>query len=99
MWKDLRLRLYPTKKAGIAPGLRLSSREAEVAATKTMLERTKERFDLQPQRLAADTAYGSGLMIGWLMRRGIEPHVPLLDRERQTWGFFTPADFQFDCVA
>ena len=70
--------------------------QAEVAATKTMLERTKERFGLHPQRLAADTAYGSGLMIGWLMRRGIEPHVPLLDRERQTRGFFTRADFQFD---
>ena len=70
--------------------------QAEVAATKTMLERTKQRFGLHPRRLAADTAYGSGLMIGWLMRRGIEPHVPLLDRERQTRGFFTRADFQFD---
>jgi hypothetical protein len=56
--------------------------QAEVAATKTMLERTKERSGLHPRRPAADTAYGSGLMIGWLMRRGIEPHVPLLDRER-----------------
>jgi transposase len=70
--------------------------QAEVAATKTMLERTKERLGLHPQRLAADTAYGSGLMIGWLMRRGIEPHVPLLDRERQTKGLFTRADFNFD---
>jgi hypothetical protein len=53
---------------------------AEVAATKTMLERTQECFGLKPQRLAGDAAYGSGLMIGWLMRRGIEPHIPLLDR-------------------
>jgi hypothetical protein len=30
--------------------------QAEVAATKTMLERTKERLGLHPQRLAADTA-------------------------------------------
>ena len=35
-------------------------------------------------------------MIGWLMRRGIEPHVTLLDRERKTRGLFTRADFQFD---
>ena len=70
--------------------------QAEVAATKTMLQRTKECFGLHPRRLAADTAYGSGLMIGWLMRRGVEPHVPVLDRERQTNGFFTRADFQFD---
>jgi IS5 family transposase len=54
---------------------------AEVAATKTMLERTQDCFGLKPQRLAADAAYGSGLMIGWLMRRRIEPHIPLLDRE------------------
>lgn len=70
--------------------------QAEVAATKTMLHRTKECFGLQPQRLAADTAYGSGPMIGWLMRHGIEPHVPVLDRERQTKGYFTRADFKFD---
>jgi hypothetical protein len=37
-----------------------------------------------------------GLIIGWLMRRGIEPHIPLLDRERRTKGFFTRADFTFD---
>jgi transposase len=70
--------------------------QAEVAATKTMLQRTKLSFGLHPQRLAADTAYGSGLMIAWLMQRGIEPHVPLLDRERQTKGLFTRADFKFD---
>jgi hypothetical protein len=33
----------------------------EVAATRTMLDRTEERFDLKPKRLAADTAYGIGL--------------------------------------
>ena len=69
---------------------------AEVAATKTVLERTRECFGLNPQRLAADAAYGSGLMIGWLMRRRIEPHIPLLDREHQTNGFFTRAEFTFD---
>jgi hypothetical protein len=33
-------------------------------------------FGLAPQRLPADAAYGSGLMAGCLMRRGIEPYVP-----------------------
>jgi hypothetical protein len=33
---------------------------AEVAATRAMIDRTKDRFDLQPKTLAADTAYGSG---------------------------------------
>ena len=35
-------------------------RQAEVRASKTMIERTEERFDIKPEWLAADTAYGSG---------------------------------------
>ena len=35
-------------------------RQAEVGAAKTMIERTEERFDIKPEWLAADTAYGSG---------------------------------------
>ncbi len=40
----------------------------EVAATKTMITRTEERLGLKPDRLAADTAYGTGKFLGWLMR-------------------------------
>jgi hypothetical protein len=72
---------------------------AAVAATKTMLERVKDRFHLTPQGLAADAAYGSGLMIKWLMQRHIEPHIPLLDREHQTKGFFTRAELSFNAEA
>jgi hypothetical protein len=32
----------------------------EVAATKTMIERTERCIDLKPKRLAADTADGTG---------------------------------------
>ena len=32
------------------------------------------------------------------MRRGIEPHIPVLDREHQTKGYFTRADFTFDAT-
>ncbi len=39
-----------------------------VAATKTMITRTEERLGLKPDRLAADTAYGTGKFLGWLMR-------------------------------
>lgn len=39
----------------------------EVAATKTMIERTKASFGLKPDRLAADTAYGTGKFLGWLV--------------------------------
>ena len=48
---------------------------AEVAATRTMIERTKSRFDLQPEKLAADAGYGSGGNLAWLMERGIEPRA------------------------
>src|SRR5262245_40080163 len=34
-------------------------RQAEVGAAKTMIERTADRFGLKPERLAADSAYGS----------------------------------------
>jgi hypothetical protein len=53
-------------------------RQAEVGAAKTMIERTKERFDIKPKRLAADTAYGSGPNLNWLVKdKDIAPHIPV----------------------
>jgi len=72
---------------------------AEVAATKTMLERIKKRFDLTASRLAADAAYGSGLMLHWLIARGTEPHIPLLNGSGVTNGLFTRKDFVYDAEA
>jgi len=43
-----------------------SIRQAEVGATRTMIVRTRDRFGLTPAKLAADAAYGSGEMLGWL---------------------------------
>ena len=40
----------------------------EVAATKTMIDRTEACFALKPTRLAADTAYGTGKFLGWLVK-------------------------------
>ena len=68
----------------------------EVATTSVMVERTQRRFGLTPSRLAADSAYGSGRLVAWLMRHGIEPHVPLLDRVTQTKGVLTRAEFRYD---
>jgi hypothetical protein len=92
--------LIDTKEAVIVDVEATPARwSAEVAATKTMLRRAQEHFGLTPQTLAADAAYGSGLMLGWLMGRGIEPHIPILDHEHQTKGYFTRADFTFDAAA
>ena len=42
-------------------------RQAEVGAAKTMIERTEERFNVKPERLAADTAYGPAPTLDWLV--------------------------------
>ena len=72
-------------------------RQAEVTAAKTMIERTYERFDLCPERLAGDSAYGSAEMLGWLVHeQGIEPHIPVLDKSARTDGSFSREDFTYD---
>ena len=42
-------------------------RQAEVGAVKTMIGRTEECFGLKPERLAADTAYGSAATLNWIV--------------------------------
>src|SRR4029077_12940869 len=58
-------------------------RQAEVTAQQRMIDRTQERFGLWPERLAADTAYGSAENLAWLVdERGIEPHIPVFDKSQ-----------------
>ncbi len=72
-------------------------RQAEVTAAKTMIERSEERFNLYPERLAGDAAYGSAEMLGWLVHeRGIEPHVPVFDKSKRNDGTFSREDFSYD---
>ena len=68
----------------------------EVESTKTMLDRTERRFNLKPKRLAADTAYGTGRFLGWLVSRGIMPHIPVRDASERTDGTFSRNDFRWD---
>ena len=76
------------------PGIQI--RQAEIDSTKTMLKRVKARFDLHPERLIADTAYGTGPMLGWLVDRKIAPHIPVFDKSGRTDGTWTRADFECD---
>ena len=72
-------------------------RQGEVTAAKTMLDRTIERFGIYPERIAGDTAYGSGEMLDWLVNeRGIEPHVPVFDKSRRTDDTFSRDAFTYD---
>jgi len=68
----------------------------EVAAAKTMIERTQERMGLKPQRLAADTAYGTGKFLGWLVGAGVTPQIPVWDKSTRQDGTFSRSDFTFD---
>jgi transposase len=72
-------------------------RQAEVGAAKTMIERTQERFDIKPKLLAADTAYGSGSNLNWLVNdKDIKPHIPVIDKSKRQDGTFSREDFTFD---
>jgi transposase len=67
----------------------------EVEATKTMLDRTQQRLGLKPKRLLADTAYGTGRFLGWLVGRRITPHIPVRDKGERTDGTFSRSDFRW----
>jgi transposase len=66
-------------KVGIildAEGTR-ANRIEEIAVTQTMMDRVTRRFDLRPERLAGDTAYGAVRLLKWLLDREITPHIPV----------------------
>ena len=77
-----------------------ASRRAEVGAVRTMLDRTEGCFGLKPQRLSADSAYGSAEILDWLLEeKKVAPHVPVWDKSERTDGTFSRSDFVFDAVS
>ena len=72
-------------------------RQAEAGAAQEMILRAKDRFGLYPELLAADTAYGSADMLGWLVEdEGIEPHIPVFDKSERKDGTFPATNFVYD---
>jgi hypothetical protein len=72
-------------------------RQAEILAAKRMIERSLEHFDLYPERLIGDSAYGSAEMLNWLVHdRGIEPHIPVFDKSQRTDGTFSREDVAYN---
>ena len=68
-----------------------------MGAAKTRIERTEERFGFKPERLAADTAYGSAPTLNWLVNeKGIAPHIPVIGKSKREDGTFSREDFTFD---
>ena len=86
-------------QAGIIVDVEASSvnKAAEVNATRTMIDRVEERFDMKPARLVGDTNYGTAPMLGWLVgEKQIEPHVPVWDKSDRQDGTLSRSDFTFD---
>ena len=70
------------------------NKSAEVDATRTMIDRVENKFDIRPERLVGDTNYGSAAILGWLVdEKQIEPHVPVLDKSVRADGTFSRTDF------
>jgi transposase len=72
-------------------------RTDEVNATRTMIDRVEKRFDMKPQRLVGDMAYGAGEILGWTVNeKRIEPHVPVWDKSERSDGTFGRSAFTFE---
>lgn len=72
-------------------------RTHEVNATRTMINRVEERFNLKPQRLIGDMAYGTAEMLAWLVEdKRIAPHVPVWDKSHRSDGTLSASDFVWD---
>lgn len=72
-------------------------RTSEVNATRTMIDRVEEWFDLKPTRLIGDTAYGAAELLGWIVKdKAIEPHVPVWDKTQRQDETLSSSDFQWD---
>ena len=71
-------------------------RTDEANSTKTMVDRVEQRFDLKPEKLIGDTAYGTAEMLGWMVdQKAIEPHVPVWDKTERNDGTFSRSDFEW----
>lgn len=72
-------------------------RQAEVGASRTMIQRTEDRFGLKPEYVVADSAYGSADNLAWLVKeKQIAPHIPVFDKSQRTDGTFSRSDFTWE---
>src|SRR3982074_107453 len=69
----------------------------EINATKTMIERVEDRFDLKPDRLIGDTNYGTAEILGWMVdEKQIEPHVSVWDKTQRSDQTLSSSDFEWE---
>ena len=70
---------------------------AEASATRIMIDRVEEKYDIKPTRLVGDTNYGSAPMLEWMVNvKGIEPHIPVWEKAERDDGTLSRSDFLWD---
>jgi transposase len=67
----------------------------ETVAARRMVEQI-QKLGVKPETLGADKAYGSGEFLAWLLDRGVQPHIAVIDRRHQTDGRFTRDQFRYE---
>lgn len=66
-------------------------------AAKIMIDRVEATFDIKPDRLVGDTAYGTGPMLNWIVNdKKIAPHIPVWDKSERDDDTLTSKAFQWD---
>jgi len=69
----------------------------EVDSTRLMIERVEQKLSIKPKRLMADTAYGTGPMLDWLVReKQIEPYIPVWDKTAGNTEIYSVQDFTWN---
>jgi hypothetical protein len=62
-----------------------------------MIDRVEELFDIKPDRLMGDTAYGTAPMLACMVEeKDIEPHVPVWDKTERKNDSFSSNDFHWN---
>ena len=62
------------------------------ASTRSISALGEARFALKRKRLAADTAYGAGAFVGWLVKeKRITPHIRVWEKSEREDGIFRPS--------
>jgi hypothetical protein len=67
-------------------------RDAKILAKRVVI-RSISRFDLYPERLIGESAYGSAEMLNRLVHeQGIKPCIPVFNKYKRTEGSFERSD-------
>ena len=62
-----------------------------------MIDRVEAQFDIKPERLIGDTAYGTAQMLAWVVEeKDIEPNVPVWDKTERKNDSFSSYDFHWN---